>query len=98
MYRTHTCGELRAEHAGQEVTLAGWVQRVRDLGAMTFIDLRDRYGVTQLVTDDKSDAVVRDEVTRLGREFVLQAKGRVRSAAAKTKIWPPAMWRWSSPR
>lgn len=85
MYRTHTCGELRAEHAGQEVTLAGWVQRVRDLGAMTFIDLRDRYGVTQLVTDDKSDAGVRDEVTRLGREFVLQAKGRVRERSSKNK-------------
>ncbi|HOY52437.1 MAG TPA: aspartate--tRNA ligase, partial [Prolixibacteraceae bacterium] len=85
MYRTHTCGELRAEHAGQEVTLAGWVQRVRDLGAMTFIDLRDRYGVTQLVTDDKSDAGVRDEVARLGREFVLQAKGRVRERSSKNK-------------
>ena len=85
MYRTHTCGELRVENCGTEVTLAGWVQRVRDLGAMTFIDLRDRYGVTQLVTDDKSTREVRDQIALLGREFVIQATGIVRERSSKNK-------------
>lgn len=85
MYRTHTCGELRVENCGTEVTLAGWVQRVRDLGAMTFIDLRDRYGVTQLVTDEKSTREVRDQIAQLGREFVIQATGIVRERSSKNK-------------
>jgi aspartyl-tRNA synthetase len=83
MYRTNTCGELRLEQAGQEVTLAGWVQRVRDLGAMTFIDLRDRYGITQLVADENSSQEVRKLINELGREFVIQAIGIVRERASK---------------
>lgn len=85
MYRTNTCGELRAEHCGTSVTLAGWVQRVRDLGAMTFVDLRDRYGITQLVADEKSDPAVMDQVSRLGREFVIQVEGVVRERSNKNK-------------
>ena len=73
------------ENCGTEVTLAGWVQRVRDLGAMTFIDLRDRYGVTQLVTDEKSTREVRDQIALLGREFVIQATGIVRERSSKNK-------------
>ncbi|HPS12116.1 MAG TPA: OB-fold nucleic acid binding domain-containing protein, partial [Prolixibacteraceae bacterium] len=83
MYRTHTCGELRIENAGQKITLAGWVQRVRDLGAMTFIDLRDRYGITQLVIDDKASTELKAEANALGREFVVQVKGTVRERESK---------------
>lgn len=85
MYRTNTCGELRMEHCGKEVTLAGWVQKVRDLGAMTFVDLRDRYGITQLVVDENTSAEIRDLVNGLGREFVIQVKGIVRERASKNK-------------
>jgi aspartyl-tRNA synthetase len=88
MYRTNTCGELRAAHCGQEVTLAGWVQRVRDLGAMTFVDLRDRYGITQLVADEKTSEEVRNQVAELGREYVIQAKGVVRERSSKNKNLP----------
>ncbi|MDE6183350.1 MAG: aspartate--tRNA ligase, partial [Rikenellaceae bacterium] len=77
MYRTHTCGELRKEHAGSRVTLAGWVQKVRTLGAMTFIDIRDRYGITQLVADDQSTDKIREQAASLGREFVVAATGTV---------------------
>ncbi len=88
MYRTHTCGELRIENNGEKVTLAGWVQRVRDLGAMTFIDLRDRYGITQLVIDENtSEEVVRIQ-NELGREFVIQATGTVRERSSKNKNIP----------
>lgn len=83
MYRTHTCGDLRISHAGQEVTLSGWVQRKRELGAMTFVDLRDRYGITQLVVDDQSSDDLKKEVHQLGREFVIQAKGIVRERSSK---------------
>ncbi|QZE14204.1 aspartate--tRNA ligase [Halosquirtibacter laminarini] len=83
MYRTHTCGELRLANVDQEVTLSGWVQRVRDLGAMSFVDLRDRYGITQLVVDETSDASIRDAVNQLGREFVVQATGVVRERSSK---------------
>lgn len=85
MYRTHTCGELRAEHIGQTITLAGWVQRVRDLGAMSFIDLRDRYGITQLVTDENTPKEVTEVLNQLGREFVIQASGIVRERSSKNK-------------
>ncbi len=83
MYRTHTCGELRSEQIGSRVTLAGWVQKVRTLGAMTFIDIRDRYGITQLVADDKSSEKVREEASQLGREFVIAATGVVRERESK---------------
>ena len=88
MYRTNTCGELNLEHCGREVTLAGWIQRVRDLGAMTFIDLRDRYGITQLVSDENTPKDVKEAVNHLGREFVIQAKGTVRERASKNKNIP----------
>lgn len=83
MYRNHTCGEIRLENSGQEVLLAGWVQRVRNLGGMTFIDLRDRYGLTQLVVDDQSSESVKSVASALGREFVVQARGTVRERSSK---------------
>jgi len=83
MYRTHTCGELRTENKSNKVTLAGWVQRVRELGAMTFIDLRDRYGITQLVVDEKSSSEVKKITAELGREFVIQAQGEVQERSSK---------------
>jgi aspartyl-tRNA synthetase len=85
MYRTHTCGELREEHIGQTITLAGWVQRIRDLGGMSFIDLRDRYGITQLVTNENTPAEVTGVLEQLGREFVIQATGTVRERSSKNK-------------
>lgn len=88
MYRTHTCGELRLANVGQEVTLSGWVQRVRDLGAMSFVDLRDRYGITQLVVDETSDSSIREVVNQLGREFVIQATGVVRERSSKNDKIP----------
>ena len=83
MYRTHTCGELRKENTGSEVLLSGWVQRIRDLGAMTFIDLRDRYGITQLVVDENCGETVAAQLKELGREFVIQARGTVRERSSK---------------
>ena len=77
MYRTHTCGELRLENAGQKVTLAGWVQRVRKMGGMSFIDLRDRYGITQIVIDESASAELNAQVEKLGREYVIQVSGTV---------------------
>ena len=81
MYRTHTCGELRKEHSGNIVTLAGWVQRVRDLGNLVFIDLRDRYGITQLFFDTNSPLA--EQAKQLGREYVLQVTGLVRERSSK---------------
>ena len=83
MYRTHTGGQLRIADVGTEVKLAGWVQKVRNLGAMTFIDLRDRYGITQLVLDENTPAEVRDAAAEVGREYVLQVIGTVRERSSK---------------
>ncbi len=83
MYRNHTCGEIRMDNNGQEVLLAGWVQRIRNLGGMTFIDLRDRYGLTQLVVDDQSTEEVKNIASGLGREYVVQARGVVRERSSK---------------
>ncbi|MBP5637295.1 MAG: aspartate--tRNA ligase [Bacteroidales bacterium] len=88
MYRTHTCGELRIENKGQKVTLAGWVQKARKLGGMTFIDLRDRYGITQLVVEADAPARLVDAATSLGREFVIQARGEVVERQAKNPKMP----------
>lgn len=77
MYRTHTCGELRSEHLGETVELSGWVQRVRELGGMTFVDLRDRYGITQLTFNESWDQALMQEARKLGREFVVHCQGEV---------------------
>jgi aspartyl-tRNA synthetase len=83
MYRSHTCGELNLKNKGAEVTLSGWVQKTRALGGMTFVDLRDRYGITQLVFNNESDAALCDRANKLGREFVIQAKGVVAERSSK---------------
>ena len=83
MYRTNTCGELRLSDAGKQVTLAGWVQRVRKMGGMTFVDLRDRYGITQLVFNDAADMELCEAANRLGREYCIQAKGVVSERQSK---------------
>ena len=83
MLRTHTCGELRNKNVGENVALSGWVQRSRDLGGMTFIDLRDRYGITQLAFNEESNARLCEEARKLGREFVIQAKGKVAERSSK---------------
>ncbi|NMB36822.1 MAG: aspartate--tRNA ligase [Bacteroidales bacterium] len=88
MYRTHTCGELRLENVGQSVTLAGWVQRNRKMGGMSFIDLRDRYGITQVVIDESSSSELNEKVSRLGREFVIQVKGTVEERQSKNPRIP----------
>jgi aspartyl-tRNA synthetase len=88
MYRTHTCGELRIENVGTKVTLAGWVQRSRKLGGMTFIDLRDRYGITQLVVKADADAALIETATSLGREYVIQAIGTVVERESKNPKMP----------
>ena len=83
MYRSHTCGELRSANINQTVTLAGWVQKVRNLGAMAFIDLRDRYGITQIVVEEGSNSETKEAAARLGREFVIQVTGRVIERSSK---------------
>ncbi len=88
MYRTHTCGELRIANINSNVTLAGWVQRIRDFGGMSFIDLRDRYGITQLVIDENTNQSVVDQISQLGREFVIQVKGAVRERSSKNANIP----------
>ena len=88
MYRTHTCGELRLADAGKQVTLAGWVQRSRDLGGMTFIDLRDRYGITQLVFNMETNPALCEQARTLGREYVIQASGAVTERSNKNPRLP----------
>lgn len=83
MYRSHNCGELRLSDAGNEVTLAGWVQKGRDLGGLTFVDLRDRYGITQLVFNMDENADLCTQARKLGREYVIQATGIVRERSSK---------------
>ena len=88
MYRTNTCGELRLENRGQEVILSGWVQKVRKFGGMIFVDLRDRYGITQLVFNQEINAQLCDEAEKLGREWVIQAKGTVAERSNKNPNIP----------
>ena len=88
MYRTKTCGELRIENVGEVVTLAGWVQRSRKMGGMTFIDLRDRYGITQLVFNQETDAPLCERANKLGREYVIQVKGSVSERFSKNDKMP----------
>ena len=88
MYRTHTCGELRLADAGKTVTLAGWVQRTRAMGGMSFVDLRDRFGITQLSFNTERDAALCDQANELGREFVVQATGVVKERESKNKNIP----------
>ena len=83
MHRSHTCGELRPDHIGQTVTLSGWVQRARDLGGLTFVDLRDRYGITQLAFNMDSNADLCGQARKLGREFVVKVVGDVRERESK---------------
>lgn len=88
MYRTHTCGELRISDVGSQVTLSGWVQRTREMGGMTFVDLRDRYGITQLAFNDTIDEKLNQEARKLGREYVVQIKGEVIERTSKNKNIP----------
>ena len=88
MYRSHTCGQLRIENAGEVVTLAGWVQKSRKLGGMTFIDLRDRYGITQLVVDATAPAELIETASSVGREWVLQVTGTVVERQSKNPKMP----------
>ena len=88
MYRTKTCGELRLADAGSQVTLAGWVQRTRKMGGMTFVDLRDRYGITQIVFDESDDASLTERANKLGREYCVQIKGKVSERQSKNPKMP----------
>ena len=88
MYRSKTCGELRLSDAGSVVTLAGWVQRSRKMGGMTFVDLRDRYGLTQLVFNEAADAALCDQANKLGREYCIQVKGEVSERQSKNPKMP----------
>ena len=88
MYRTNTCGELRLSDAGKEVTLAGWVQRVRKMGGMVFVDLRDRYGITQLMFNEEVNHALCEQANKLGREDVIQVKGKVNERECKNPHLP----------
>lgn len=88
MLRTHNCGELREQQIGEKVTLSGWVQKSRDLGGLTFIDLRDRYGITQLTFNMDENAALCEQARKLGREFVIQVQGTVRERSNKNDQLP----------
>ncbi len=88
MYRTHTCGELNLNNIHKTVSLCGWVQRIRNLGGMTFIDLRDRYGITQLAFNMETHAGLCEQARKLGREYVIQVKGEVVERYSKNKSIP----------
>lgn len=88
MFRTHTCGELRLSDVNKEVTLSGWVQRSRKMGGMTFVDLRDRYGITQLVFNEEHNAELCERANKLGREFVIQVQGTVNERFSKNDHLP----------
>ena len=88
MFRSHTCGELRLADAGKNVTLAGWVQRARKMGGMTFVDLRDRYGITQLVFNTDVNADLCEKANHLGREFVIHVTGTVSERSSKNNNIP----------
>ena len=89
MYRTHTCGELNIKNVEKEVTLSGWVQRIRDKGSMLWIDLRDRYGITQLIFErDETNNELFEKAKSLAREYVIQAKGKVIERESKNSKMP----------
>ena len=88
MYRSNTCGELRLQDAGKDVTLAGWVQRTRKMGGMTFVDVRDRYGITQVVFNESVDADLCAQANKLGREYCVQVKGTVSERSSKNPKMP----------
>ena len=88
MLRTHHCGDLRQGHIGEEVTLSGWVQKTRDLGGMTFVDLRDRYGITQLAFNMDTESDLCLQARKLGREYVIQVRGKVIERSSKNKNIP----------
>ena len=88
MYRTRTCGDLRLADEGLVITLAGWVQKTRKMGGMTFVDIRDRYGITQLVFNQEVDAALCEKANKLGREYVIQVTGTVRERSSKNPNIP----------
>src|SRR5688572_14328137 len=88
MYRTHTCGELTLAAKDQHVTLCGWVQKSRDLGGLTFVDLRDRYGITQLIFNMETHAALCTEARKLGREYVIRVTGTVSERSNKNPKMP----------
>ncbi len=88
MYRTNTCGELRLADAGKKVTLAGWVQRARKMGGMAFVDVRDRYGIAQVVFNVENDAALCEAASHLGREYVVQVTGTVAERTSKNPNLP----------
>ena len=85
MHRSHTNGELRLKDLGKEVTLSGWVQKARDLGGMTFVDIRDRYGITQLAFNMDINPSLCEEARTLGREYVIKVRGKVIERSSKNK-------------
>jgi aspartyl-tRNA synthetase len=88
MYRTHNCGELNLKNSGEAVMLSGWVQKSRDLGGMTFVDLRDRYGITQLVFNMETRPALCEQARKLGREFVIRVEGKVAERSNKNMQIP----------